>query len=102
MEFQSELLDDLDSFEHRVNPESVIIQRLASSRWEEKLLAMIEMHITETGSRFGEVILADWQQNRGKFWQVCPREMIHRLDWPLTDPQAVARVIEHSSDLYTH
>jgi glutamate synthase (NADPH/NADH) large chain len=79
------------SFEHRVNPESVIIQRLASGRWEEKLLAMIEMHITETGSRFGEVILDDWQQNRGKFWQVCPREMIHRLDWPLPYSQAFAQ-----------
>ena len=39
----------------------------------------------------GERLLDDWEVEVGKFWQVCPKEMIDRLDHPLSDDTQAAR-----------
>ena len=43
-----------------------------------------------TGSKWSGEILADWDRWRDQFWQVCPKEMVSRLDTPLCDPLPVA------------
>ncbi len=75
----------------RVNPDSVIHQRLESEHWEELLKALIAEHRDETQSAFAERLLIDWQQERGRFWQVVPREMLTRLEQPLTSAEDTAR-----------
>jgi glutamate synthase (NADPH/NADH) large chain len=34
--------------------------------------------------------LQQWEVERARFWQVCPREMLTRLAHPLSDTTAVA------------
>ncbi|HRD47083.1 MAG TPA: glutamate synthase large subunit, partial [Caulobacter sp.] len=66
-----------------VNPDSVVIQRLASPHWEEQLKRLIREHARETGSAFAEGLINDWDRMREHFWQVCPKEMVGRIDHPL-------------------
>ncbi|UIJ45501.1 glutamate synthase large subunit [Sphingomonas cannabina] len=73
------------SFERRANPESIVWQRLASRHWESVLLAMIRAHVDATDSAWAAGLLEDWDRVRGQFWQVCPKEMVTRLAYPLDD-----------------
>ncbi len=81
---------DLDrDFEKHANPESIIWQRLDSDYWEEHLKSLIEAHHRTTDSNWSETILRDWDRWRTRFWQVCPKEMVERLDHPLSDGEAI-------------
>jgi glutamate synthase (NADPH/NADH) large chain len=82
------VLDVDDSFELRANPDSIVWQRLASPWWEAKLKGLIAEHALATDSKWAHSILDDWDRWRSHFWQVCPREMLTRLDKPLTDDAA--------------
>ena len=79
------VLDLHEQFLNRVNPESVVVQRLASAHWEQHLIDLITEHASETGSSFAEELLRDWDRARGAVWQICPKEMIKRLQHPLSD-----------------
>jgi glutamate synthase (NADPH/NADH) large chain len=83
------VLDLAERFHTRVNPESVIVQRLASPHWEEVLRKLVREHAHETGSAFAAGLLRDWDRVRGAFWQVCPKEMVGRIDHPLAAEEAV-------------
>nr|WP_243735614.1 glutamate synthase large subunit [Dongia mobilis] len=72
-------------FPLRVNPESVLWQRLESTHWEGRLRALIEEHARETQSKWAGRLLNDWAEERLKFWQVVPKEMLDKLDQPLQD-----------------
>jgi len=84
------VLDLHERFETMVNPESVVLQRLASAHWEQVLVDLLTEHANETGSSFAQELLRDWDRARGAFWQVCPKEMIKHLKHPLTDEVAAA------------
>ena len=79
------IYDESRSFAARANPESIVWQRLAGAHWEELLKRLIEEHVARTDSAWASAILHGWEHNRHLFWQVCPREMIDRLEIPLTD-----------------
>ncbi|MBU6165374.1 MAG: glutamate synthase large subunit [Alphaproteobacteria bacterium] len=79
------VLDTDGGFAHRVNRDSVVIDRLASAHWEGVLHDLVATHARETGSKWAAGILAEWDRARGQFWQVCPKEMISRLPHPLRD-----------------
>ena len=83
------VLDLANRFESLVNPDSVVVQRLASPHWEGQLKRLITEHARETGSTFAEGLLRDWDIMRGHFWQVCPKEMVGRIDQPLRAEEAV-------------
>lgn len=68
-----------------INEESVVYQRLASSYWDGVLRGMIEEHIRETQSAYAAELFADWDNVRGRFWQICPKEMLTRIEHPLSD-----------------
>ena len=75
----------------RVNRESVELFRLDSAHWEGVLHALVSEHAAETGSKWSAQLLLDWDRSRGDFWQVCPKEMLTRLSYPLSDaPTLVA------------
>jgi glutamate synthase (NADPH/NADH) large chain len=79
--------DDGFDFVPRVNPETVIFQRIASSHWENVLKSLLEEHVRETASPRAESILSGWEFELPKFWQICPKEMVERLEHPLSDTQ---------------
>ena len=65
-------LDENNTFEGKVNPEIVKIQRISSKAGETQLKDMIQQHVTRTGSPKGKAILEDWENYLVKFWQVVP------------------------------
>ena len=75
------------SFESRVNGQTVLWRRLGSRHWREVLHGLAAEHARQTGSRFADALLADWEREIGKFWQICPYEMVERIEWPLDDAQ---------------
>ncbi|HRK70067.1 MAG TPA: glutamate synthase large subunit [Micropepsaceae bacterium] len=77
--------DAHNRFEVRVNQDSVVFQRVASSHWANELRSAIAEHAAETGSRHSARILAAFDAEIGKFWQICPKEMVARLAHPLSD-----------------
>jgi len=85
------IYDEEGLFAERANPDSIIWQRLDSDYWETRLRLMVEEHAAETQSRFAGRLLNDWQLERGKFWQVVPKEMLNRLEQPLSDRPAAVR-----------
>ena len=85
------MYDESGSFEARVNNDTVIYQRIASSHWENALREIIAEHFAQTGSPRAEQILSGWEYELPKFWQVCPKEMISRLEQPLSDIQATGK-----------
>jgi glutamate synthase (NADPH/NADH) large chain len=76
--------DPADEFPRRVNPETVVWQRIATPHWAGVLKALIEDHVRETQSRFAERMLVDWEREVARFWQVVPKEMLLRLPQPLS------------------
>ncbi|MCJ9428131.1 glutamate synthase large subunit [Kordiimonas marina] len=81
------VLDEDGTFEEHVNDESVVFARLESAHWEAVLKALIEEHVQETHSRWGATVLSNWEAKKGTFWQVVPKEMLSRLDHPLSDQE---------------
>jgi glutamate synthase (NADPH/NADH) large chain len=77
--------DDDDSFAKAVNPDTVVVNRLASAHWEAVVHALITEHVAETGSKWAAGLLAEWDLTRQRLWQVCPKEMLARLPAPLDD-----------------
>ena len=83
------VLDLHDRFEPMLNRDSVVIQRLGTRHWEGVLKALVEEHARETGSPLAQGLLRDWDRFVGRFWQVIPKEMVHRIDQPLAEEEAV-------------
>ena len=79
------LYDPFGVAEDFVNPESLVVCGLGHPAWEGQLRGLIERHTTETGSRLGARILADWGGERGNFLQICPKEMLVHLAHPLSE-----------------
>lgn len=69
----------------RINAESLVVQGLASAHWEQQLKGLIAEHAAESRSQKADEILRNWDQERGNFLQVCPKEMLVHLTHPLTD-----------------
>ncbi len=84
------LYDGDDHFEKRVNPETLLWSRLASSYWEGVLRDLVARHLRETGSRLALRLLNDWAQERDRFWHVVPKEYARYLAAPMQDAAAVA------------
>lgn len=64
--------DANDSFEDKVNPEIVKMQRLSTPDGEAQLKYMIERHFELTGSERADEILGNWDEEKSKFWQIYP------------------------------
>jgi glutamate synthase (NADPH/NADH) large chain len=86
------VLDEGERFAARVNPETVVLNRLGSTHWEGELKRLIAGHAAATGSAWASTLLDEWEARRGSVWQVVPREMLSRLAHPLVEamPEFVA------------
>ncbi|WP_081816553.1 glutamate synthase large subunit [Fodinicurvata fenggangensis] len=76
--------DPQEVLPRRVNPDSVVWQRVETEHYENLLHELVAEHYAETQSRFSERLLNDWELERGHFWQVVPKEMLGRLEHPIT------------------
>jgi glutamate synthase (NADPH/NADH) large chain len=78
------------TFAQRVNAETVLWQRIDSRHWHDLLHWLVREHAETTGSLLSAGLLTDWDRRIDKFWQVVPREMVSRLEYPLSDREAAA------------
>jgi glutamate synthase (ferredoxin) len=65
-------LDEDDSFQAKVNPEIVKIQRVTTAVGEAQLKDLIEAHAQRTGSQKAKSILENWSKCLPQFWQAVP------------------------------
>jgi glutamate synthase (NADPH/NADH) large chain/glutamate synthase (ferredoxin) len=79
------LYDPKGLAEDYMNLESLVTCAVAHPHWEAQLKGLIERHVRETGSKMGNEILQNWEAERANFLQVCPKEMLIHLPYPLSD-----------------
>jgi len=68
-----------------INMESLIVGPVQTDYWRAELMSLIQEHLAETRSARAAEILQNWDQENGKFLQVCPKEMVAHLPSPLKD-----------------
>jgi len=77
--------DENENFTTRINEENVLYQRVQSAHWEGVLKKLVEEHLANTGSLRAENILSGWEYELPKLWQICPKEMVNKLEFSLED-----------------
>jgi len=70
-----------------INMESLVVGPLASAYWEAELKDLIKEHLHETRSARAQEILRHWDLEKARFLQICPKEMLPHLAFPLLDQQ---------------
>ena len=74
------IYDSNSDFEKKVNPESVIWQTPETDYWINYLKKLIEEHFLETNSSLSKKIIENFDKEIFNFIQVCPKEMIDKLE----------------------
>ncbi|WP_170456919.1 glutamate synthase large subunit [Ruegeria arenilitoris] len=71
-----------------MNMETLVTCPVTVEHWEMQLKSLIERHAAETGSRKAADILQHWDVELSNFLQVCPKEMLNKLSYPLSHEAA--------------
>ena len=80
---------DLEKY---VNPDSVIWQKIETQYWIDFLKGLIQEHFKETKSEISKKILNEFDEELLNFVQICPKEMIDKLENPLTNRVKIKEV----------
>ncbi len=67
-----------------MNLETLVTCPVTVAHWEAQLLDLLQRHLAETGSRKANMILQNWDVEKGHFLQVCPKEMLNKLTHPIS------------------
>ena len=78
------IYDKINEFEKKVNPESVIWQNVETEYWINFIKRLVLEHSEETGSLVSKNIITNFKDEIKNFVQVCPKEMINKLENPIT------------------
>ena len=78
------IYDKSNEFEKKVNPDSVVWQNVETDYWTSHLKELILEHSKETGSLISKNIFENFEVEIKNFVQVCPKEMINKLNNPIT------------------
>ena len=87
------IYDPENTFENFVNPASVTWQKPETKYWKEKLKSLIQEHLNETESLIAKEILNDFENEINNFKQVCPIEMLDKLENPITLKDSVSKAV---------
>ena len=80
--------DRYNSFHKRLNPDTITWQRVESAYWDDRLRELVAEHVAETRSTYASHLLDNWDRELPRFWQVVPKDMIDKLEQPLSDAMA--------------
>tara|TARA_B100001996_G_scaffold94540_1_gene70767 strand:+ start:4467 stop:8963 length:4497 start_codon:yes stop_codon:yes gene_type:complete len=83
------IYDKNEEFEKRVNPGTVVWQRLETDYWKDYLKKIIIRHFEETNSNLSKNILENFKIELSNFYQVCPKEMLNKLKNPISAKKQV-------------
>ena len=78
------IYDPNKKFGNYVNPQSVIWQSIETDYWKKYLKDLIQSFSDETNSRISKKILTEFDNELKNFVQVCPIEMLDKLDNPIS------------------
>ena len=76
--------DEKNNFENYVNPSSIIWQPIETEYWKKFLKENLKDFFKETNSLITKKILENFEMEIKKFKQVCPIEMLDKLNNPIT------------------
>ncbi|MGI9510737.1 MAG: glutamate synthase large subunit, partial [Geminicoccaceae bacterium] len=82
--------DPDEHFADLVNDDMVIYQRIEVDHYADELKALLTLHFKNTQSRLAERMLAEFDRESRHFWQIVPREMLDKLQVPVTADTAPA------------
>ena len=74
-----------NNLEKKINPETVIWQKIKTNYWKSKLKNLILKHFTETQSKISENLYNDFDIELNNFIQICPKEMLDKLENPINN-----------------
>ncbi|MFD1881743.1 glutamate synthase large subunit [Paracoccus pacificus] len=75
-----------------INTETLVTCPVTQEHWEAELKELITRHHKETGSRRAEEILQNWDEEKTHFLQVCPKEMLALLPYPIMETEEATAV----------
>ena len=84
--------DTKDEFENFANPASIIWQHIETDFWKSFLKENLNEFLKETNSVVAKEILDDFEVKLKKFKQICPVEMLDKLDNPITLKSTIKKV----------
>ena len=87
------IYDPNSEFENYVNPSSVVWQIPETEYWSNYLKNLISEHFKETNSEIAKKILDNFNKEIKNFTQVCPKEMIDKLQNPLSVKSKISKVV---------
>ena len=90
--------DPRADFERRINPDSITWQRVETSYWDDLLRGLVVEHARETQSAFAQRILANWDRELPRFWQIVPKDMLDKLEQPVTAALAATGTAGDAAD----
>ena len=67
-----------------INPKSVIWNKVEVPYWEKYLKNLVNEHQKNTQSVFTKKIIDNWEENIKHFVQICPLEMLDKIDHPVS------------------
>ena len=86
------IYDKSKEFEKKVNQESVVWQTIETEYWINFLKKLVLEHSKETNSSISKNIILNFDQEIKNFIQVCPKEMIDKLENPITFKSSIKEV----------
>jgi len=81
-----------NNFENFVNPASIIWQKVETNYWKDFLKNNLKDFLKETNSKITKKILDNYEEEIFNFKQICPIEMLDKLDNPITLKNTVKKV----------
>ena len=86
------IYDKSNEFEKKVNSDSVIWQNIETKYWENLLKGLVLEHSEETESLLSKNIIKNFEVEKKNFIQVCPKEMLNKLENPITLKKTIKEV----------
>ena len=87
------IYDPNNEFENYVNPNSVVWQVPETEYWKKYLKDLITEHFHETGSKIAKKLVENFDKELVKFQQVCPKEMLDKLENPITQKSKILKAV---------
>ena len=73
-----------NEFDKKANPESIIWQIPETKYWINYLKELVKEHYLETNSNLSKKIIENFDQEISNFIQICPKEMLDKLENPIS------------------
>ena len=86
------IYDPENKFEDFVNPNSIIWQNIETDYWKNFLKENLQDFVTETNSKIAEKIIDNFEKELFNFKQICPIEMLDKLENQITLKNIVKKV----------